>query len=115
ELSLPRPSYTIDYLRHLSKRFADCRFRLIIGSDNWLIFDKWKEHESILADYGVIVYPRPGYPADNIADPRARLIEAPSIDISSTMIRQAIHDGIDMNYFLPEGVYSYIESKKLYS
>ena len=39
ELSLPRPSYTINTLKVLSQRYPQHSFRLIIGSDNWLIFD----------------------------------------------------------------------------
>ncbi len=115
ELALPRPSYTIDFLHHIAIRFPDCRFKLIIGSDNWLIFDRWKEHQAILDEFGVIVYPRPGYPLDEITDPRAKLVEAPGIDISSTLIRQSIRDGLDMNFFLPHGVYSYILKHNLYS
>lgn len=114
ELQLPRPSYTIGYLRHLSSRFPDCRFRLIIGSDNWLIFDRWKESEAILNEFRLIVYPRPGFEVSVIDDPRARLINAPGIDISSTFIRNAIQHGFDMNFFLPRGVYSYIKTNNLY-
>ncbi|MDE5608616.1 MAG: nicotinate-nucleotide adenylyltransferase [Muribaculaceae bacterium] len=115
ELSLPRPSYTIDFLRHLAAHFPDCHFRMIIGSDNWLIFDKWKDYQSILDVFGIIVYPRPGYPVDEISHPGARLVKSPGIDISSTLIRQSIRDGLDMNFFLPRGVYSYIMTNKLYS
>lgn len=115
ELTLPRPSYTLDFLDHLARRFPDCRFRLIIGSDNWLIFDRWRSPEDILSKYGVIVYPRPGYPLEAIDDPRALLVNAPGIDISSTMIREAIGGGMDMNFFLPPGVYSYIVTHNLYS
>ena len=39
ELSMPRPSYTINTLRYLAKRFPRHKFKLIIGSDNWKIFD----------------------------------------------------------------------------
>lgn len=61
ELSMPRPSYTIDTLRKLSVEHPDDRFRLIIGADNWDCFDKWKSHDEILRDFSPIVYPREGY------------------------------------------------------
>lgn len=114
ELSLPRPSFTIDFLRHIAAIFPECKFKLIIGSDNWLIFDRWRAHDEILNEFGVIIYPRPGFPLDNIDDPRATLITAPGIDISSTFIRDAIRNGLDMNFFLPPGVYSYIKQNNLY-
>lgn len=115
ELSMPRPSYTIETLRVLSRRYPRRRFKLIIGSDNWRIFEKWKDYEDILNDYGVIVYPRPGYPVEGtIFDDRVDLVRAPVTDISSTFIRRAIAKGKDMNCFLPPGVYDYIINNSLY-
>lgn len=114
ELSLPRPSYTAEYLDFLSSRFPCVDFRLIIGSDNWLLFDKWKNGDHILSRYGVLVYPRPGYPMPPLADSRVRFIDAPAIGISSTFIRDSVARGLDMNFFLPPGVYNYIKEHNLY-
>ena len=61
ELSMPKPSYTIRTLDLLRERYPDLRFKLVIGSDNWRIFDQWREAQRILDDYGVIVYLRPAH------------------------------------------------------
>ena len=114
ELSMPRPSYTIDTLDLLSKRHKNKRFKLIIGSDNWRIFDKWREHQRILDEYGVLVYPRPGYPIDSVYVDGMEVIEAPTVNISSTFVRDAIIRGRDVSYFLPAGVYKYIRDNRLY-
>lgn len=114
ELSMPRPSYTINTLDLLSKRYKAKRFKLIIGSDNWQIFDKWKDHERILDEYGVIVYPRPGYPIRSVYVDGMEVIDAPTVNISSTFIRDAIVRGKDMTYFLPPGVFKYIRDNRLY-
>ena len=114
ELSMPRPSYTIDTLARLAKENPDCRFKLIIGSDNWAIFNRWRASEEILDRFGVIVYPRRGYPMDKVSDPRVEIVDAPMIDISSTFIRKSIADGKDMNFFLPQSVYEYISQHQLY-
>lgn len=114
ELSMPRPSYTINTLRYLAKRYPRRNFKLIIGSDNWKIFDQWKDHDAILSEFGVIVYPRPGYPVGNIYEDGVDVVNAPMADISSTFIRKAIAKGKDMNYFLPAGVYDYIINNNLY-
>lgn len=115
ELSMPRPSFTIDTLRLLAKRYPRRRFKLIIGSDNWRIFDKWREHEAILDEFGVIVYPRPGYEIDTlIYESRAEFVNAPMTNLSSTFVRHALAKGGDMNFFLPQGVYSYIVAHGLY-
>lgn len=114
ELAMPRPSYTINTLRYLAKRYPRHSFKLIIGSDNWKIFDQWKDYESILSDFGVIVYPRPGYPVGNIYVDGVDVVNAPTADISSTFIRKAIARGKDLSYFLPAGVFEYIKQNKLY-
>lgn len=116
ELSLPRPSYSIDTLRTLSQRFPDKHFRLIIGSDNALIFDKWRDYRSILDRYDVIVYPRPGYPVDTATlYPQMQAVDAPIVEISSTMIRQAVAAGRNIEPMLPPGVYKYISQHQLYT
>ncbi len=114
ELSMPRPSYTINTLRYLAKRYPRHSFRLIIGADNWKIFSQWKDSQAIIDDYGVVVYPRPGYSVGTIYDAGVEVVQAPMVDISSSFIRSAIARGKDMNFFLPPGVYDYIKTNNLY-
>ncbi len=114
ELSMPRPSYTIRTLELLRERNPDKKFKLIIGSDNWRNFDRWREPQKILDEFGVIVYLRPGYPVARSNVEGLEIANAPLLDISSTFVRQAISRGRDMNYFLPAGVYKYIKDNKLY-
>ena len=115
ELYMPRPSYSIDTLRVLSSRYPSCRFTPVIGADNWLMFERWRSYQAILSEYGVAVYPRPGFPVDVHTMPeQAVWIDAPVVDISSTWIRSALRQGRDMNYFLPHGVYKYIMENNLY-
>ena len=115
ELSLPRPSYTINTLKVLSQRYPQHSFRLIIGSDNWLIFDKWKDSESIINDYGIIIYPRPGYHITEPLPSGGELIEAPTVNISSTFIREGVAEGKNMEAFLPNGVTQYILTNQLFT
>lgn len=114
ELSMPRPSFTINTLDTLAKRYPSKRFRLIIGSDNWAIFNQWRDHQRILDDYGVMVYPREGYPVNSHHVDGMEYVPAPKVDISSTFIRSAIAAGRDMSFFLPPGVFRYIATNKLY-
>lgn len=103
EFDMPRPSYTINTLRHLAAKYPQCQFKQIVGSDNWLIFNKWREHEAIVDDFGVIVYPRPGYPC-------AEAVNAPMTDISSTQIRNTRNLEL-----LPPAVAQYITNHNLYA
>lgn len=114
ELTMPRPSYTIDTLNYLKKRYPSKQFRLVIGSDNWNAFDHWKQGEEILEDFGVIVYPRPGKEVKDMYVDGMDLVHSPSIDLSSTFIRQAVAKGKDVSAFLPAGVYNYIIDNNLY-
>jgi len=114
ELSMPRPSYSINTLRFLARRYPSKRFKLVIGSDNWNIFDKWRDYEAILEDFGVIVYPRPGKEVQNRLADGMDLVASPSIDLSSTFIRTAIAKGRDMTCFLPPNVFDYIKKNNLY-
>ena len=114
ELTLPRPSYTIKTLDTLKERYPDKQFRLVIGSDNWLIFDKWKDYQRIIADYGVIVYPRPGYEIGEIDTLGVGFVNAPVINLSSTFIRDGFFAGKDMSAFLPNGVDEYIRKNNLF-
>lgn len=114
ELSMPKPSFTINTLRLLRERYPERQFKLIIGSDNWAVFRQWKDWEAILEEFGVMVYPRPGYPVEDRYVDGMEIIEAPQVFISSTFVRKAISRGRDMNCFLPQGVYKYIVDNKLY-
>ena len=114
ELTMPRPSYTIDTLLLLRERYPENRFKIIIGSDNWQVFDQWRDHDRILEEFGVMVYRRPGYPVENIHVDGLEVLNAPMVNISSTFIRNAIAHGRNVNYFLPHGVYKYIQDNKLY-
>lgn len=114
ELSMPTPSYTIRTLDVLAARYPNKRFKLIIGSDNWAIFDRWRDSHRILEEYGVIVYPRPGYPIPPGHVDGMEVVDAPMVNISSTFIRAAVAKGRDMTYFLPQGVAKYISDHKLY-
>ena len=88
---LPRPSYTANTLRELRKAYPEHEFSLIIGEDNWNVFDKWREWEYILSEYRVFVYPRRSDTADAVRREAKNVVflsEAPYFDVSSTEIRE---------------------------
>ena len=116
QLSMPTPSYTIDALDTLHRLDPHDTFRCIIGSDSWADFDKWRDSDRIITDYGVMIYPRPGYPVEPATlPPGVTLIDAPRVDISSTFNRQAVAAGKDIRYFVPQQVAQYIASHNLYA
>jgi nicotinate-nucleotide adenylyltransferase len=115
EYRLPKPSYTIDTLTYLSEKFPAHHFSIIMGSDNLVNFHRWKNFEAIKQNYGIIVYPRPGFdPSSTETFPDIRLVDAPLMEISSTFIREAIKEGRNMRHFLPPGVWEYVDKMGFY-
>ena len=110
EFHLPRPSYTIHTLEALCRSYPDDEFTLIIGSDNWLCFDRWYAADRIISEYRLLVYPRPGYPVEESQlPPHVRLAHAPCIEVSSTFIREAMRQGKDVRFFLPPAVHRLLQ------
>ena len=116
ELSLPIPSFTANTLRELCVRYPQHNFSLIIGADNWLLFDKWREYDFILNNFKIIVYPRPGYEIDATTLPKGvTLCNTPKIGISSTMIRESFKNGKPAHSCITEAVSNYIIDNNLYT
>lgn len=106
EHELPDPSYSVDTLRFLIKKYPERSFSWLIGADQAVDFDRWKESETLLSLARFIVYPREGY---SVADSRFTLLDAPVIPISSTQIRNgesfATHPGV-LAYMMEHSLYT---------
>jgi nicotinate-nucleotide adenylyltransferase len=116
EFTMPKPSYTIDTLNALQAKFPNDEFYLVTGADNWVIFDRWRNSEEILAKYHLLVYPRLGYDVvipEELRD-RVTLVDAPIIELSSTAVRERLAKGLSVRYYVPDEVLGYIERKGLY-
>ena len=115
EFHLPKPSYTIHTLVHLSEKHPDKKFKVIIGGDNLESFTHWKSHERILEDYGLYVYPRPNMQLSKLNHHHnVKMIEAPLLDISATFIRNCIRKGQSVRYLVPDPVEEMIRGKQFY-
>jgi len=102
EMHLPKPSYTWNTLQKLSKDYPDREFVLLMGGDNWALFNRWYQAEDIAKNYQIFVYDRtPGEPG--------------FIDISSTKIRQRIKEGKGIRRMVPKAVADFIKENKLYA
>ncbi|MEP6675008.1 MAG: nicotinate (nicotinamide) nucleotide adenylyltransferase [Ferruginibacter sp.] len=113
EFKLPRPSYTIDTLTYLKEIYPQYDFSIIMGSDSFLNLEKWKNGNLIKKDYPIYVYNRPGFSIKNIS-PKTRLLEAPLVEISSTLIRELIKEGKSIRYLVPDAVMEEIQRNNYY-
>ena len=116
EFDLPKPSYTIDTLAYLSDKYPDYQFVILMGSDNLESFHKWKNFKTIVQNYGIIVYPRPGFEQAKVLKHENITIakEAPLMEISSSFIRNAIKEGKDVRHYLPQNVWEYVDEMNFY-
>ena len=115
EFFMPKPSFTVDTLAYFSEKYPDYEFRMILGADNLISFDKWKNCELLVEKYKRMVYPRHGVTEEEMRKHRnIEIIEAPKIEISSSFIRKAIKEGKKVKYFLPQKVYEYIDQMNFY-
>ena len=116
EFNMPKPSYTSDTLAYLTDKHPEHDFKLIIGEDNLLHFHKWKNHETILDNYGLYVYPRPQVEESKIKVKHSSIqyVDSPMLDISATFIRKSIRNEHSVQYLLPAPVVEYIRMKKFY-
>lgn len=113
ELQLPLPSYTVNTLKTLKNRYTDREFVIILGADSLVQFQEWKNWQEIVQNYERYIYPRRGADVSKADLTNCRMMDAPLIDISSTMIRDAIAGGKDVRFYLPYEIRE--EVSKLYA
>ncbi|MDO6992658.1 nicotinate (nicotinamide) nucleotide adenylyltransferase [Brachyspira innocens] len=118
ELNNDGVSYTINTLNYLYKNYdIEGKIGLIIGADLVRDFDKWREPQKISEISDITVVNREddkNLYKKHIDKYNIKVIMAPRIDISSSLIRDRIKEKKGFRYFVTDKVYNYIVSKKLY-
>jgi len=127
-------SYMVDTLRLLQQQRSSDTFFLLLGTDAFEGFSRWKEPQQILKLCHLAVLSRPGYrlpPDAPVADsvqvdeqslPANRFgkiytLEFAALNVSSTEVRQALQDcAFDtLKQSLSPPVLNYIQEQGLYS
>jgi nicotinate-nucleotide adenylyltransferase len=124
EIERQGPSYTIDSIEYFRNRFPGTEIHFIMGMDSLLIFNTWKDYQRLAGLCRFIVCTRPGYVMDksnpslailpDILWDNLRTLQIPSLDISSSDIRQRAALGCTIKYLLPAAVEEYIQREGLY-
>lgn len=122
EMNRTAPSYTIDTMRAMRSIYSD-DISFIIGADSLYTLHKWKSYDKLIGECRFIVADRNcaegssvKVAADriNAAGGNITLISMPKTDVTSTMIRRQISEGMDVSNFVPQRVYEYILDNNLY-
>lgn len=114
EFKMPQPSYTIDTLTRLQEKYPQYEFVILMGGDSLESIHRWKNYQSLLEQYQIYVYARPGASITQNLHPHIQIFQAPQIDISASFIRQSIKEDKHIKYFLPEKVWNYIKEMHFY-
>lgn len=115
ELSRPRPSYTVDLLRHVRDLHPDAHITLLVGEDSYADFHRWRNPERIfdLAEVAVFRRAAEGAAEGLAEDKRVRVVEF-SAPVSSSMVRSRIERGESVAGLVPGPVMEYIRRRGLY-
>jgi nicotinate-nucleotide adenylyltransferase len=126
EIERGGPSYTVDTLLELHARAeADDpqpapRPTLILGSDMAGTLPAWRSPQEIVELADIAVAERPGDGRESVLsvleplDARARFLEMPPIDISSSLVRLRVARGEPVGEMVGDAVAAYIAEHRLY-
>jgi len=115
ELKAKSISYTVKTLEEFKKSFENLEF--IIGYDNIINFNTWKNPDKVIELAKLIVLRRR---TDDIKTERdkyyraAHFVKTPVIEISSSDIRKRIKEGKPIDFLVPQKVKEYINTFNLY-
>jgi nicotinate-nucleotide adenylyltransferase len=119
ELRRSTPSYTLETARVL-RQSGTSEIAWLIGADTVPQLHSWHEPEKLLREVFFVAVRRPGVdiPWETLGPAyqhlRDRVVEAPLIDISATVIRQRVWTGKSIDFLTPPAVVEYIRNRGLY-
>lgn len=115
EISRDEISYTYNTLVEFEKKYEE--MELIIGFDNLITFDLWHKPDDILKLANLVVLKRTydkEIKSPNKYFAEAEFVDSPTIEISSTAIRNRVSRNLPIDYFVPQDVREYIIQHNLY-
>ena len=116
EFGLPQPNYTADTLDEFKRNYKNLNFSIIMGEDNLVGLENWKNHNNILKSK-IYVYPRENQKTKNYKLKNHKSVifsDAPFMRISSSEIRDLIKNNNDISHLVPDQIFEYISKNGLY-
>ena len=114
DFSRPGSSYTVNTIRHIQQKYPESSISMVVGADQLMKFQQWKEYNEIINTVHIIGFNRAN--CDFIPLPGMNLswIEDFNMDISSLEIRKDIAAGELKENVLTSSVKNYIFENNLY-
>jgi nicotinate-nucleotide adenylyltransferase len=110
-------SYTVETLLEMARNLPGDELFFLLGMDNLVEFDTWKEPGRIAELATLVVMARPGFarperpPVEGL---KLIYCDVPEIAISSTDIRQRVREGDSIRFLVADAVEQYIRGRGLY-
>ena len=107
EFKMKKPNFTFLTLKEIKKKFPSNNYSIIMGEDNFLKIDTWKNSSFIKSNFKIISYPRSSKSIDSVFNN--------FYDVSSTEIRNLVKNKSDISQYVPKEVNRFIKEKSLYA
>ena len=114
DFSRPGPSYAVDTIRYLQKKYSEYSISMIVGADQLMKFQKWKEYNKVINSVHIIGLNRANCDFTQLPGMNISWIEDFNMDISSAGIRKDIAAGELKENVLTPSVKNYIFENNLY-
>jgi nicotinate-nucleotide adenylyltransferase len=114
EFTLPKPSYTVTTLAYLKDKYPNDEFSIIMGSDSFQNLNKWKNYQTIIEYYQLIIYKRPGFEVLNNLEANILTMDAPLLEISATYIRELLKRNKSIKYLVPENIEEELKNNRFF-
>lgn len=115
EIDAGGPSFTADTLATLIAEDRERDLFVVLGADAAAGLSTWERAEEVRDLATIVVVERPGTPdAVPLDGWRWARVEVPSIEVSSTDLRERVNDGRPLDYLVTREVVDWIDTHGLY-
>lgn len=115
EVNRAGPSYALDTVTELQKKFSADGYTWVLGSDAFAQIDSWYHIEELAKLVNFLVIQRPGSAATSArSNFKYETLEIDALDISASEVRRKISTHESYEELLPTSVVNYIKENGLY-
>lgn len=124
ELKREGNTYTYETLKELKKLYPQAELYFLVGADCLFSIERWVEPQQIF-DHCTLVAANRNHNTTEALEQKKQdmeqkfgakvvLLDFPSMDISSTEIRQNIREGKSIRYMVHDALFAYLQESQLY-
>jgi nicotinate-nucleotide adenylyltransferase len=112
EIARSGTSFSVDTASRWREMNPKAKLFWIMGSDQWKVLPQWKDFKKLARWVHFLVFPRPNHPKSRIGIQMSLL--PLRFDISSTVIRQRLKQGLPIRGMLPKQIERLVQESRSY-